>query len=69
MEEFEEPDYTQVSAEDETSDGLNALNLKWVLGFNKDIINGVHNLTSADRTEIFYTAAHTGVIYNYTTKQ
>jgi len=46
MEEFEEPDYTAVSANDETSDGLNALNLKWVLGFNKDIYNGVHNLTS-----------------------
>jgi len=46
-----------------------ALNLKWVVGFNKDIVNGVHNLTSEDRTEIFYTAAHTGVIYNYETRE
>lgn len=54
---------------EETSDGIDAMNLKWVIGFNKDIINGVHNLTSEDRTEIFYTAAHTGVIYNYETRE
>jgi WD40 repeat protein len=64
MEGFEESEYAAVSANDETSDGLNALNLKWVLGFNKDIYLGVHSLISADRTEIFYTAAHTGVIFN-----
>lgn len=38
-----------------------------MLGFNKDISGGVHNLTSYDRSEIFYTSAHTGVIYNYET--
>ena len=47
----------------------NALNLKHVIGFNKKIDQGVHNLTTEDRTEIFYAAAHTGVIYNYKTKQ
>ena len=54
---------------EEASDGIDAMNLKWVIGFNKDIINGVHNLTSDDRTEIFYSAAHTGVIYNYETRE
>lgn len=54
---------------EETSDGVDAMNLKWVIGFNKDILNGVHNLTSGDRTEIFYSAAHTGVIYNYETRE
>ena len=54
---------------EETSDGIDAMNLKWVIGFNKDVINGVHNLTSEERTEIFYSAAHTGVIYNYETRE
>ena len=54
---------------EEVSDGIDAMNLKWVIGFNKDIINGVHNLTSDERTEIFYSAAHTGVIYNYETRE
>jgi hypothetical protein len=29
---------------------------------------GVHYLADEERTEIFYTAAHTGVIYDYETK-
>lgn len=58
---------TRVFPEDELSDGLDAMNLKWVIGFNKEIRNGVHNLTSDERTDIFYTSAHTGVIYNYET--
>ena len=58
---------SRVFEEDERSDGLDAMNLKWVIGFNKDIRNGVHNLTSEDRSDIFYTSAHTGVIYNYRT--
>ena len=41
-----------------------ALSLNWALGLNKDIINGVHSLNGSD---IFYTAAHTGVIYDYNT--
>lgn len=44
---------------------MNALNLKWVLGYNKDIDQGVHNLTTDNRTEILYTAAHSGVLYDY----
>ena len=50
-------------------DGVNALNLKWVLGYNKDIDMGVHNLTTENRTEIFYTSAHSGVIYDYMAKE
>ena len=49
-------------------DGINALNLQWVMGFNKDIDQGVHNLTTDSRHEIFYSAAHTGVIYDYASK-
>jgi len=46
-----------------------ALSLHWSLGLNKDIIGGVHNLTDPkmDATEMFYAAAHTGVIFNYNT--
>lgn len=53
----------------EQSDATNALTLGKVYGFNKDIDQGVHFLTDEDRTEIFYSAAHTGVIYNYVTKK
>lgn len=47
---------------------MNALNLKWVLGYNKEIDQGVHNLTTDQRTEIFYSAAHSGVLYDYQSK-
>lgn len=49
----------------ERGEGVNALNLEFVLGYNKDIKDGVHNLTNGDRKAIFYSAAHTGVIYDY----
>ena len=55
---YHEPSEAQV-------DGVNALNLQWVMGFNKDLFQGTHNLTTDERTEIFYSAAHTGVIYDY----
>lgn len=51
--------------EEDKNDGQNALNLQWVLGFNKNIDCGMHNLSTDTRTEIFYSAAHTGIIYNY----
>jgi len=44
---------------------MNSLNLKWTVGFNYSIIDGVHNLTNKSRKEIFYASAHTGVIYDY----
>jgi len=53
----------------ERQEGVNALNLEWVLGYNKDIKDGVHNLTNKERCAIFYSAAHTGVIYDYEEKE
>ena len=41
----------------------NALALKWVFGFNKDVIRGVHSLANPNRNALFYASAHTGVIY------
>lgn len=59
--EAEGEDYAQ-------TDGINPLNLQWVIGYNKDILDGIHNLTNNERTEIFYSSAHTGVIYDYREK-
>lgn len=39
------------------------------MGFNKDIDQGVHFLTDENRSEIFYTASHTGVIFDYIQKE
>ena len=61
--------YGHEISQNEEGDGVNALNLQWVLGFNKGIDQGVHNLTSNNRHEIFYSAAHSGVIYDYMNKQ
>ncbi|TMW56015.1 hypothetical protein Poli38472_008663 [Pythium oligandrum] len=47
----------------------NALRLSWTFGFNKDLVNGVHNLTTESRRAIFYSAAHTGVIYDYANRE
>ena len=38
------------------------------MGFNKDMDQGVHNLTTENRYEIFYSAAHSGVIHLYANK-
>ena len=56
---------------DEQNEGGRALELKFSIGYNSSMTNAVHNLT-IDRNgkytkEIFYPAAHTGVIYNYET--
>jgi len=44
-----------------------ALTLHWTLGINKDVVGGVHNLADAERSDMFYAAAHTGVIFDYNT--
>lgn len=44
----------------------NALSLAWAFGFNKDVVDSVHSLCGAGREALFYVAAHTGVIYDYT---
>ena len=43
------------------------LGLQWSFGFNKDIKQGVYNLSDAsdDKHAIFYVAGHSGVIYDY----
>ena len=66
--------FGQPIPQDDEGDGVNALNLRWVLGFNKGIDQGVHNLTTQQpngqvRHEIFYSAAHSGVIYDYMNKK
>jgi hypothetical protein len=42
-----------------------ALTLKFTIGFNSSMTGGVHNLTQNKKKQIFYSSAHTGVIYNY----
>lgn len=49
--------------------GGNALRLAWTFGFQKDLINGVHSLSTGSRRAVFYAAAHTGVIYDYARRQ
>lgn len=44
-----------------------ALTLHWTLGINKDVVAGVHNLSDAETSDMFYAAAHTGVIFDYNT--
>eukprot|EP01105_Mastigella_eilhardi_P010888 TRINITY_DN251_c0_g1_i11.p1 TRINITY_DN251_c0_g1~~TRINITY_DN251_c0_g1_i11.p1 ORF type:complete len:1005 (+),score=248.37 TRINITY_DN251_c0_g1_i11:979-3993(+) len=46
-----------------------ALVLNWVFGMNKDILGGVHNLSTLKRKAIFFAAGHTGVIHEFGTKQ
>lgn len=47
----------------------NALRLAWSFGFQKDLVNGVHNLSTPARRAVFYPAAHTGVIYDFARRQ
>lgn len=51
--------------EEEDLSKSSALKLKWALGLNYHIFDGVHNLTSRDRKEIFIPVANQGVIYDY----
>ena len=61
-------DYGNEAPDNMEGDGVNALNLQWVLGFNKELDQGVHFLKTDQRNEIFYSAAHSGVIYDYHNK-
>lgn len=47
----------------------NALRLSWSFGFQKDLVGGVHSLSTASRRAVFYPAAHTGVIYDFARRQ
>lgn len=44
---------------------VSSLKLKWALGLNYKIYDGVHNLTNHSRKELFYAVGNTGVIYDY----
>lgn len=62
-------DYDQNENENEKG---RALELKFSIGYNSSMTGAVHNLTLAGtreqkKKEIFFPAAHTGVIYNYAT--
>ena len=35
--------------------------------FGQDVVGGVHNLSDAESSDMFYAAAHTGVIFDYNT--
>ena len=55
-------------------DNGKALELKNSIGYNSAMTGAVHNLTLAgskdsSKKEIFFPAAHTGVIYNYVTHE
>ena len=39
--------------------------INWAFGFNKDVVSGVHSLTTKDRNAMFYVSSHSGVIYDY----
>ena len=63
--------YSDLNDSEEKNEDGRALQLKFSIGYNSSMTNAVHNLT-IDRNgkytkEIFYPAAHTGVIYNYET--
>ena len=67
-------EYEEEPEELEEDGSDNAVNLRWTIGCNKDIVQGVHDLTDENRSvlfkkEIFYSSAHTGVIYDYEHKE
>ncbi|KAJ3122053.1 Cilia- and flagella-associated protein 251 [Nowakowskiella sp. JEL0407] len=50
---------------EQSTSSLNTLTLNWTFGLNKDLSTGIHNLVDNTRKIIFYTSAHTGVLYDY----
>jgi hypothetical protein len=64
--------YLDYDDSDDQNEGGRALELKFSIGYNSSMTGSVHNLTikrneTKATKEIFYPAAHTGVIYNYET--
>lgn len=45
-----------------------ALSLQWSFGFDADVLDGVLSLCDGRRQAIFYPAAQTGVVYDYSTR-
>ena len=46
-----------------------ALSLQWSFGFDADVLDGVLSLCDGRRQAIFYPAAQTGVVYDYSTRR
>lgn len=74
-EDDEEDHMRSTQYREQHEDSKHALDLRWCVGFNYRLINGVINLTRTEEedkrsngkpiTEIFYAVGHTGVIYDY----
>ena len=47
----------------------NALTLQWSFGFSKDVPGGALNLCDGTRDALFYSAAQTGVVYDYSARR
>jgi len=47
------------------NDDSYVLNYKWAFGLNHRLKCGIQYLTSANRNQVLYASAHTGVIYDY----
>ncbi|CAJ1410478.1 unnamed protein product [Effrenium voratum] len=62
-----EPDPSKFMPNSTSSSEPQALTLHWTLGINKDVVAGVHNLSDSESSDMFYAAAHTGVIFDYNT--
>ena len=41
------------------------LDVNWVFGFSKDVVQSVHSLTQRDRNALFFLSSHSGVIYDF----
>ena len=60
---FNDQEENLLTEEQDTNE--HALTRKFTIGFNSSMTGGVHNLTQNKKKQIFYSSAHTGVIYNY----
>lgn len=71
---YDEDDDNNSEDDQNENEGGRALELKFSIGYNSAMTGAIHNLTLPSMTdnndkksEIFFPAAHTGVIYNYQT--
>ena len=55
-----------MAASMEAQEPQDVLSLSWAFGFSRDV--AVHNLCDDNRSAIFFVSAHTGVIYDLTSK-
>lgn len=62
-------DYDDENLINEEENEDHAINLKFTIGYSSNMIGAIHNLTLGENKEIFFPSAHTGVIYNYETRE